>query len=240
MAALWTEDGTYVDAAGRSYNARQAIAEEFGAAAPQQRSEPVEVDADSSIRFVTPGVAIEEGKSAGATGGYSAIWVNKDGKWLLDSLREWEAPVGDDESPLDALAWIVGDWIGQGDGFVVRTSCNWSENHKFLVRRFSIERDGSTLLGGTERIGWDPAALRIRSWVFSSDGGIAEGRWRQEGNDWIVKTTGVAPDGRTSSAVKFLILDGHDRCVLRSSHVTIGDETIEDSTVQFERTNNRP
>jgi hypothetical protein len=112
---------------------------------------------------------------------------------------------------------------------------NWSENRQFIVRRFSVERAGDETLHGTQRIGWDPAAGRLRSWVFDSDGGVFEGRWRSEGDSWIVKTTGVLADGDRSTAINFWIPEGPDRFVLRTSHVKVGDVPVEGSVVEFKQ-----
>ena len=245
LAALWTTDGVYVDATGRSVKAQELIEQNYGSDATTQTKNDAAVDPDSSIRFVTPNVAIEEGTSSataassvdGAAGHYTAIWVNHGQGWQLASLRE--LGIRSDSSRLDALAWMIGDWVGKGDDLMVRSSANWSENKKFIVRRFTVEQAGTKVLGATQRIGWDPATGKIRSWVFDSEGGIAEGRWRSEGESWIVKTTGVLPNGSHSSAINFWIPDGEDRCVLKSSHVMVDDVAIEDSVIEFERTRSR-
>jgi uncharacterized protein (TIGR02246 family) len=244
VAAFWTTDGVYIDAAGRSLKARDLINEQLGQDAATEKDAQVGVESDSSIRFVTPGVAVEEGtvRSASASGvgdpagSFTAIWVKKDRGWRLDSVREWKPPAREQTSRLNPLAWMIGDWIGQGDGFVVKCSADWSEKRRFIVRRFVVERDSGETLRGTQRIGWDPNARAIRSWVFDSDGGIVEGRWRRDGNSWIVKTTGVLPDGSESSAVNFWVPEGDQRCVLKSSHVLVGDASMEDSVVEFTRT----
>lgn len=242
-AAFWTADGVYVDAAGRSFKARDLINERLGQDAVTEKAARVAVHSDSSIRFVTSNVAVEEGKFPptrtndvdGAAGSFTAIWVKRDRGWLLDSVQEREAPAHSRGSQLDPLAWMIGDWVGQGDGFVVRCSADWSENKRFIVRRFTVEQEEQNVLRGTQRIGWDPSARAIRSWVFDSDGGIVEGRWRREGNSWIVKTTGVLPDGSKSSGINFWVPEGDQRCVLKSSHVLVGDTTMEDSVVEFGR-----
>ncbi|HMO85072.1 MAG TPA: hypothetical protein PKC18_09160, partial [Lacipirellulaceae bacterium] len=33
-------------------------------------------------------------------------------------------------------------------------------------------------------------------WMFSSQGGIGEGRWQQDGDRWVVESTHVTADGR--------------------------------------------
>lgn len=242
LAASWTADGIYVDATGHSAKAQELIKQRFATGGGTPIDSDATVDPDSAIRFVTHDVAIEEGISQptgvgsadGETGHYAAIWVNHGQGWQLSSLREFG--ISSDSSRLDALAWMIGDWVGRGDDLRVRCSANWSENKKFIVRRFAVERAGTKIVGGTQRIGSDPATGNIRSWVFDSDGGIAEGRWRREGDAWIVKTNGVLPDGSQSSAVNFWIPEGDNRCVLKSSHVVVEGETIENFVIEFKRT----
>ena len=48
----------------------------------------------------------------------------------------------------------------------------------------------------TQRIGWDPLTKQIKSWVFDSEGGYGDGLWTRKGNQWVIKSTGVLPDGR--------------------------------------------
>ena len=59
-------------------------------------------------------------------------------------------------------------------------------------------------MAGMQIIGWDPAAKQIRSWVFDSDGGFAEGRWTKKDNRWSITTTGTTPDGRKASSVNVI------------------------------------
>jgi len=248
LATLWTPDGVYVDATGRTFKAREMIEQNFADTTATENGEKLPVDANSSIRFVTSDVAIEEGTSrspstAGeetVTGGYSAIWVKKDDRWLLDNLREWASADVAPENPLDALSWIIGDWVGHGDGSEVTTSAYWSGNRKFILRRFSIEQDGKQVLTGTQRIGWDPAAKSIRSWVFDSDGGIVEGVWTPEDDAWIIKTAGVLADGSRCTCANFLVPEGTDRFTFLSSHVTVDGTPVENSVMEFQRTHDSP
>ena len=94
LAALWTTEGTYTDATGRSHNARELIEQHFGQPTAVETSSPVTVDSSSSIRFITPDVAIEEGITQApdaAQGRFTAIWLKTDGSWMLDSLSELRA-----------------------------------------------------------------------------------------------------------------------------------------------------
>ena len=73
---------------------------------------------------------------------------------------------------LDQLDWMIGTWTDGDENTTVRTVCEWAKNHTFITRSFKAFVDGKIDLEGTQVIGWDPAAGRIRSWVFDSDGGF--------------------------------------------------------------------
>lgn len=138
-------------------------------------------------------------------------------------------------NPLSQLDWLIGEWVSSGEGYKARSTVRWSDNRKFIVSQFTVDRPGGKPLCGTQRIGWDPAAERIRSWVFDSEGGISEGIWQQEGDAWVVKNVGVLPDGRRSSAANFWVRGGNDNYAIKSSHVKVDDETVADFEVEFRR-----
>lgn len=104
-------------------------------------------------------------------------------------------------SPLDVLGWMVGTWIDEGEDATVVTKCSWTKNHKFLKRSFTVKTDDDVTLEGDQFVGWDPIANQIRSWTFDSEGGIGEGRWIQDGNRWLVKSSFVLADGARASSL---------------------------------------
>lgn len=138
-------------------------------------------------------------------------------------------------NPLESLDWLIGQWVAEGESYQVRSNVEWSDNRKFIVSQFTVDRPGSKPLCGTQRIGWDPAAERIRSWVFDSDGGISEGVWQQEGDAWVVKNVGVLPNGSRSSAANFWVRDNANTYVIKSSHIKVDDETVGDFELEFRR-----
>ena len=117
IAALWTENGEYMDDSGRRFAGRDAIekgyAEYFGEN-PNARLQTV-ID---SLRLVGPDTAIEDGRAAvepaapGATGisNYTVVYAKVKGKWLMASARDrWiEAPASV-RSAAD-LEWLIGTW----------------------------------------------------------------------------------------------------------------------------------
>ena len=107
---------------------------------------------------------------------------------------------------LKELDWLVGDWSSETSkaGITLRTVCDWTANHAFLIRKFKVEGKEAILHGGTEIIGWDPRTNRIRSWVFDSDGGFGENVWVHDGNRWLIKYSGTLADGSEASATHIL------------------------------------
>ena len=79
-------------------------------------------------------------------------------------------------SPLEALNWMVGTWVDEGEDSTIITDCSWTKNRKFLKRSFKVKIDEEVTLEGDQFVGWDPIAGQIRSWTFDSEGGIGEGR----------------------------------------------------------------
>lgn len=107
-------------------------------------------------------------------------------------------------SLLDELEWMVGQWVDEGEDSKITTSCSWTKNRKFLTRSFSITTGSRVSLEGTQFIGWDPIAGRLRSWTFDSEGGFGEGRWIKDGKRWLVKTSFVLGSGERASAVNVI------------------------------------
>ena len=94
---------------------------------------------------------------------------------------------------------------------------------------------GRSGLTGTHRIGWDPAARKIRSWVFDSAGGHAEGIWTRVDDDWIVKVTGVTSEGETTSVTMVYAQLSEDAYLWRAVDRVIGDEALGDVEVKVVR-----
>jgi uncharacterized protein (TIGR02246 family) len=111
---------------------------------------------------------------------------------------------------LKPLAWMIGNWIDEGEESVVISSCKWSADRNFLLQNVEVRREGRDALTIRQRIGWDPIARQIRAWVFDSNGGFGESYWRQSGHSWRAIKTGVGPDGVRSSSVDIMTPNGKD------------------------------
>jgi uncharacterized protein (TIGR02246 family) len=239
---MWTPDGEYVDAAGHSVKARKLISEQ--AAADSQPADDREVALpDSTLRFVTPEVAIEDGAAQSeptddgraVTGRYTAVWVKRDGQWRLDSLRETAVAAPSAPERLQALEWLIGEWVGPTDGGVILVSSHWSDGGHYIVREFAERSNGGNVITGSQRIGWDPASKKIKCWTFDSRGGSGEGVWRNEGGRWAVETTEVMPDGRKGAASAMYAPAGEGRFVWEAARGKIGDKSVPARRVEFKR-----
>lgn len=200
LSKLWTQDGSYVDAAGQTFSVAEVIR---GLRPTKASNKATPASRQSTLRFLTPEVAIEDGQQPyrvspdGSVSAirFTAVWVKREGQWLLDTLRESavESPAPHDR--LEPLAWLLGEWAGSTPDADLLLSVHWSSSGAYLLRDFVVRAASGDLTAGTQRIGWDPAAQQIKSWTFDSTGGVAEATWRQDGRRWIASGQETLPDG---------------------------------------------
>lgn len=224
LAEHWGPEAVYVNPlSGVQVEGRETIVKEFESILGQMKDTKLAVDVDS-IRFISPGVAVENGvaKLVSADGEpqesrYTAIHVKRDGKWLLDRVTEEDVPVVlSHYEQLKELEWIIGSWVDADDQAQIDTTCQWTRNKNFITRSFTVSIRDRIDMAGMQIIGWDPKAKQIRSWVFDSDGGFAEGRWTKRENGWSVATSGVTSDGRSASSVNVITYVNDDQFQWRS------------------------
>jgi uncharacterized protein (TIGR02246 family) len=233
LAALYTKDAEVVDEDGVRYTGRDAIermAADLLKASPGARL-AVTVD---SLRFLGRDVAKEEGRStvhpsgggAPLTNRYTALYVKRDGRWLLDSEREEPEPKVRPHDRLKEIEWMVGEWVDEAPDSVVKTDCRWSKDGNFLLRHLTMRVRGAAVMTVSQRIGWDPLSRQIKSWVFDSEGGHGEGLWTQDGRRWVIKQTGVLPDGRTASGTHIIVQESPNRARWLSTDRVVGGQAV--------------
>jgi uncharacterized protein (TIGR02246 family) len=220
IAGQFVENGQIVSKDGKTARGRAAIEAEFSATFEEFPGAKMNLAVDS-IHFLTPDAAVEEGKATltpkgqGAvsqTGRYSVVYIRQDGKWLQAVVRDEP----DDPKALTAhdhlqqIAWMVGEWVNENSDAVVSTNCDWADNKNFLIRSFTVQIAGKPAMHGSQRIGWDSLTQQIKSWVFDSEGGHGEGYWTRDGDRWIIKSTGVLPDGRAASTTDIVTYENKD------------------------------
>ena len=233
IAELFTEDGEAVDPDGGTIQGRAALEDHYATrftAAPDHKLETV----IESIKFLAPGIVREMGRTRNLTpngefvnaGRYSAIRVKRDSGWLIASVHELADKDISHYERLKELEWLVGDWVSESEDAVVLSSITWSDEKNFLLRTFDVRIKGKPELTGTQRIGWDPLTKQFKSWVFDSRGGYGEGLWTSTGDQWVIKATGVRPDGRTASATQVLTYVSKDKLRWKSIDRTLGDSIV--------------
>jgi uncharacterized protein (TIGR02246 family) len=233
IAALFTPDGQIVDKEGDASEGRDAIQQTFATLFTENPQKRLEVTIES-IRFLGSDLAMEEGttKETIAPGEppeydrYTVLHVKRDGKWQMAMARDEEGPPPSSHEQLRPLAWLVGEWVDDGGSVIVNSTCRWSEDGNFLLQEFNLQVSGKNAMRVSQRIGWDPLAKSIRSWVFDSEGGFGESVWTRDDNIWIIKARGVRPDGSTGSSTNMLVPAGKDAYVWRSRDRIVGDDVV--------------
>jgi hypothetical protein len=119
---------------------------------------------------------------------------------------------------------MVGDWIEESPELVVRMSVRWSDDRRYLLQDFEVQRQGQPAMKGSQRIGWDPARDQIRSWVFDTLGGFAEGTWTPYGVGWMARMSGTRNDGETTSVTYYFEPLGRDAFQILSTFRVVGSE----------------
>jgi uncharacterized protein (TIGR02246 family) len=234
LAAHWSPDAVYINPlTGSQVEGREAIVKEFEAILSELKETKLAVDVES-IQFISPGVAVENGvaKLISADGqpeesSYTAIHVKHNGKWLLDRVTEEDVPVVlSHYEQLKELEWMIGTWVDGDDQASIKTTCQWTRNKNFITRSFTVSIRDRIDMAGMQIIGWDPAAKQIRSWVFDSDGGFAEGRWTRNKKGWSIITTGTLADGGKASSVNVITRVDDDQFKWKSLNRTAGGELL--------------
>jgi len=236
IAAFWAEDGDYVDVNGRHLQGRPSIENAFKDFFTENKGLKLRIDVNS-VRFVTPDIAIEDGITSvippdgtpPSQARYTNVHAKKDGQWVLQSVREAPyTPPGNYEH-LRGLEWAVGEWVDEGEGPEIdHASFEWSPDGNFLISTQDVTVKDTLVSRATEWIGWDPAASQVRSWIFVADGSIGENTWSNEGDQWIIKTNVILPDGKKLAATNIITRNGPDAITWQSKDRTLDGKALPD------------
>jgi uncharacterized protein (TIGR02246 family) len=208
LASHWSRKGEFVSAFGERLKGRDKIKpalEKFlqDNKGIQLKVALYNVEFKSPDRAVSNGIALVERKGdEPEETHFTATFVKEEGNWKLSSIDEEESSVPFATiAQLGQLEWLMGDWVDKDEDATVETSFRWAKNYGFINGTFRVIVDGKLDVEGTQVIGWDPAAKTIRSWIFDSNGGFAEGVWSGNENRWTIKLKSILPDGRKASSV---------------------------------------
>lgn len=234
---LFTPEAEFYDEFGELTVGRDAIVAMFKdvfETSPEAMLEEIKLE---RVRFITADVAMEEGVSFSTdfSGGpryssrYVAIYVKgDDGIWRINTLKDFPRENAGHRDELHQLSWLIGAWVSEDEGSVVRTNCRLSEDGNYLLREFDIQIEGRRAMNGVQRIGWDPIRKQPRSWVFDSRGGFLEGFWSRNGDQWIVTSSGVTADGETATGTAVYTIIDEEMLTWEYRHLVVGNELRED------------
>jgi uncharacterized protein (TIGR02246 family) len=209
LAAMFTANGDYMDEGGRRIQGRAAIEQYFQKLFDAGKGAELRVH-KTGVRMVRPDLAITDGVmevippggGLSSSARYTTVQVKQDGQWYLESVREAVVTPPTQAEKLDDVSWLIGEWVADEGkkGPSMTMSFSWTENNNFIVNHFSNLVQDVPVAGGTQYIGWDPAAKTIRAWVFDSTGSISEASWVKDGKGLKSKTTTTLPDGRKATS----------------------------------------
>jgi uncharacterized protein (TIGR02246 family) len=235
LASLFTDDAEMIDENGERLRGRPMIESVLGAMFKERPGATITIN-PTSLRFMGPDVALEEGRTIvkldaeepPVTHHYTVTFVKQADRWRYSRVREEHDAATTPHQHLEELAWLVGDWTDESPDSLVHTTCRWTDDGNFLLRDFTVRVQGKSVMTVNERIGWDASKHQIRSWVFDSEGGHGTGLWSRGAKEWVIKSTGILPDGRTATATHILTRVGPQSARWASVERTVGDRVVPD------------
>jgi len=236
IAALWTEDGEYIDDIGRRFLGRDAIAKGYAAFFADNPKVTLRIMIDS-VRLLSDSTAIEDGRAvvdpppAGVPGfsKYSVVHVKVDGKWRMASVRDTHVETPSGFRNVADLAFLIGTWIAEEHGNKTESVCRWIANKSFVERKYTITAVDGTQTSGVQLIGWNPLDGHVQSWNFSPDGGHAVGIWSPQEGGWSAEMRGVTGDGVATTSVNTLRRLDENAYVWQSVQRTAGGIALPDT-----------
>jgi len=246
VAACWTSDGEFVGPNAEEIIGRDKIQTAFGEFFAKHAKSKLQVSVVKWRSLTSDVVLVDlltemtpapEGLDSKPNS--TMLLVKQDGRWLISRMHEAVGAEPSHNIHLQPLQGYVGDWVEDGSrpsGVVVHSSCSWTANGSYLIRKFSAEGKKGIVKAGTEVIGWDPRQHRIRSWVFDADGGFGESVWTRDGARWIIKHTGTMADGNDVSITYIATPKDHNSFTIQSKDHFVGGEKQADlPEIKFKR-----
>jgi uncharacterized protein (TIGR02246 family) len=235
-AALWSPEGSYVDADGVEYKGREAIREMYVmlfAECPEAEAS-VEV---SEVRMINLNTATEHGRMTvtwtadepPTSGRYIATHVKQGDEWVMVNVQDLPEDVIDKYAALADLDWLVGTWQAALSNTILNTAFRWIGTDGFLHRNWHLYLGDVMVKEGVELIGWDPDTQQIASWAFSSDGGLGKSVWTPDEGGWVIATEGTLVDGTPYTATIFMSRVDDDTVNMTSYARSVGDVALPDT-----------
>jgi len=232
LADFFADDADYTTDEGRVFSGREAIEGAIRAGLAANRGSKLQINA-TTVRALGSETVLEKGSTTVTAkngdvdhGLYTAIYAKKDGKWKINQLIESPVPNLTARDHLEELAWLVGDWeeADKSDDMSIHSLYVWSRGGNFLTRSVTVKQAGNVTMEGWQIIGWDPVEERLHSWTFDDEGGFSEGFFTRDGNRWLLRETGTAPDGSRTAADNTITKVSADKFTWESNNRTLDGE----------------
>lgn len=240
LAKLFLPEGEIVLPNGEIVAGREEIAAFYEEVFAGEEDPKAAMEA-GSVRFVTPGIAVEDGtlhvtKSTGevASHYYTAVQVKQEnGNWLTASVRDELEDTAPASEKLIALGWLVGDWLIEVDGTRTFLAFEWSDDGPYLDGRALTEIAGEESTSSTYRIGWNNARKNFVSWGFDAQGGYTKSEWTNTNDGFLLRTTGVTADGESNESTQTITPDDNlQGFTWADRDQMIGDEAQPDRSIR--------
>jgi uncharacterized protein (TIGR02246 family) len=223
VAAVWTEDGEYIQDDGSTIRGRSAIEEAYAKAFAKRKNKKLEITVET-IRFPSKETAVEEGyakmykddSEQPTASRYSVLHVREGGHWLMAMLREWP----DEGVSLHDLDWLIGTWDAKTAEAAVSTTYEWDAKKNSIRCHITIKGMGRTL-SALQILVKDPRTGQLHSWMFDDDGGFGEATWNRDGKRWVIAATGVQADGGELTATNIMTPVNQNSFVWQSTERTL-------------------
>jgi uncharacterized protein (TIGR02246 family) len=238
VGTLFLPEGELVDEDGNVLKTREAIETHYSDIFKTKPESRLKVE-DKTIRLIGDSLAMYDGlaevkPSAQETvrrTRFAAVLIKQGNQWQIASIRDLEDLENNSGLIWESMAelgFLVGEWLEEGGNFRIQTDCQWSDDKMSLIQKFKISGTGIKELSGTQRIGWDPATQKIKSWTHDTQGGYAEALWTKSGASWFVKSNGTNSDGDATSMTSVYQAAGNGRIDIYFRDRIIGDEVLPD------------
>lgn len=239
LAKLFLPEGEIVLADGGIVEGRDEIRDFYKEIFAGEDKPKAALEA-GSVRFVTPGIAIEDGtlhvtKPSGEVTShfYTAVQVKQEnGDWLTASIRDEIEDHAPASAKMIALSWLIGDWLIELDGSRTFLSFTWCDDGPYIEGKGLTEKAGEASTSTTYRIGWNSHRKNFVSWAFDALGGYNKSEWTAVDDGWLLRTTGITADGEINESSQRLDPDeSHQSFTWSRRDQTIDDEPQPDRSV---------
>ena len=127
-----------------------------------------------------------------------------------------------EDNPLDQIAWMVGDWIGErkaADGIpeTIEVTFEWA-SHKKIIYYKIVRKPGDGAVASTEGMcGWHPGKKQFVLWEFDQEGNLYESVMVVHGNGQSLQEMLYQVNGATTPVRAEVVRENENRFSFKAS-----------------------